>query len=259
MSEMRDAMHPRPQLTRARWIDLAGAWGFAYDDAGRGLEEGWPAREDVYTRTITVPFPPESPASGIGETGFHPILWYRRTVQVPQQDAGQRLLLHCGAVDYQAQVWVNGHLVAMHEGGHTPFSADITPVLRPDADQVIVVRAEDVPGDLAQPRGKQDWEERPHRIWYHRTTGIWQPIWLEPVAATHITGVRWTPDPARRALGLAVTLRRQDDTPLRVRVQLSLRGMPLAGDSGGKGTVMVRVYTSSRSGQPSSRPRPASS
>src|SRR5205085_11148189 len=143
MSEMRDAMHPRPQLTRARWIDLAGAWGFAYDDAGRGLEEGWPAREDVYTRTITVPFPPESPASGIGETGFHPVVWYRRTVRAPRQDAGRRLLLHCGAVDYRAQVWVNGHLVASHEGGHTPFSADITSVLRPDADQVIVVRAED--------------------------------------------------------------------------------------------------------------------
>src|SRR5437763_348868 len=202
MPDNRDALPPRPQLTRARWIDLGGAWGFAYDDVGRGLDEGWSEREDVYTRTITVPFPPESPASGLGETGFHPILWYRRTVQVPQQDAGQRLLLHCGAVDYQAQVWVNGHLVAMHEGGHTPFSADITSVLRPDADQVIVVRAEDVPGDLAQPRGKQDWEERPHRIWYHRTTGIWQPIWLEPVGATHLTGVRWAPDRARRALGL---------------------------------------------------------
>jgi beta-galactosidase/beta-glucuronidase len=230
MSEMREAMHPRPQLTRARWIDLGGAWGFAYDDAGRGLDEGWPAREDVYARTITVPFPPESPASGIGETGFHPVVWYRRTVRAPRQDAGQRLLLHCGAVDYRAQVWVNGRLVAMHEGGHTPFSADITPVLRPDADQVIVVRAEDVPGDLAQPRGKQDWEERPHRIWYHRTTGIWQPIWLEPVAATHLTGLRWTPDPVRRALGLAVTLDRQNDAPLRLRVQLSLRGLPLADD-----------------------------
>ena len=230
MSEMRDAMHPRPQLTRARWIDLGGAWGFAYDDAGRGLDDGWPAREDVYTRTITVPFPPESPASGIGETGFHPVVWYRRTVRALRQDAGQRLLLHCGAVDYRAQVWVNGHLVAMHEGGHTPFSADITPTLRPGADPVIVVRAEDVPADLAQPRGKQDWHERPHRIWYHRTTGIWQPIWLEPVAATHITGVRWTPDPARRALGLAVTLDRQEDTPLRLRVQLSLRGTPLADD-----------------------------
>src|SRR5437763_8905500 len=230
MPDNRDAMHPRPQLTRARWIDLGGAWGFAYDDAGRGLDDGWPEREDVYTRAITVPFPPESPASGIGETGFHPIVWYRRTVRALQQDAGQRLLLHCGAVDYRAQVWVNGHLVATHEGGHPPFSADITPTLRPGADPVIVGRAEDVPADLAQPRGKQDWHERPHRIWYHRTTGIWQPIWLEPVAATHITGVRWTPDPARRALGLAVTLDRQDDAPLRLRVQLSLHGLPLADD-----------------------------
>jgi beta-galactosidase/beta-glucuronidase len=229
MQDNTDAMHPRPQLTRARWIDLGGAWGFAYDDAGRGLDDGWPARDDVYTRTITVPFPPESPASGIGETGFHPIVWYRRTFQAPQT-AGQRLLLHCGAVDYRAQVWVNGHLVAAHEGGHTPFSADVTPALRPAGDQVIVVRAEDVPEDLAQPRGKQDWQERPHAIWYHRTTGIWQPVWLEPVAATHIRGVRWTSDAAHRALGLAVTLDRQDTAPLRLRVQLSLGGTPLADD-----------------------------
>src|SRR5918911_5947 len=153
MPDRRDAMHPRPQLTRARWIDLAGAWGFAYDDAGRGLDDGWPAREDVYARIITVPFPPESPASGIGETGFHPIVWYRRTVRAPQPDAGQRLLLHCGAVDYRAQVWVNGHLVATHDGGHTPFHADITNALDGRGPQAIVIRAEDQPRDLAQPRG----------------------------------------------------------------------------------------------------------
>jgi len=226
-----ETTHPRPQLRRAVWTDLSGPWGFAYDDDGQGIDDGWAERSDPYTRTIRVPFPPESPASEIGDTAFHPVVWYRRTFADPRADDEGRLLLHCGAVDYRAQVWVNGHLVAMHEGGQTPFSADITPVLRAggagDA-QVLVIRAEDAPTDLAQPRGKQDWQERPHRIWYHRTTGIWQPVWLEPLAATHITGLRWTSDLDRGLLGVAVSLRRRDTIPLQVRVRLSLRGTPLA-------------------------------
>src|SRR5947209_10897825 len=202
MQKQKEHMHPRPQLTRSHWIDLTGTWNFTYDDTDRGLNEGWQERTDVYTRTIQVPFPPESSASGISDNSFHPILWYQRTFQVPQEYAGKRLILHCGAVDYRARVWVNGQLVATHEGGNTPFSADITPVLRADREQVIVIRAEDMPEDLAQPRGKQDWRERPHAIWYPRTSGIWQPVWLEPVAETHIIQVRWTPDLNRGVLAM---------------------------------------------------------
>jgi len=110
-----DVLHPRPQLTRTRWTDLSGPWGFAHDDADVGLDEGWHTRAGVYDRTIQVPFPPESPASGIAETGFHPVVWYRRTFR--SLDAGlrpgERLLLHFGAVDYRASVWVNG---ALHIG-----------------------------------------------------------------------------------------------------------------------------------------------
>ncbi|HZS87197.1 MAG TPA: glycoside hydrolase family 2 TIM barrel-domain containing protein [Chloroflexota bacterium] len=225
------AVHPRPQMTRAAWTDLSGVWEFAYDDAKRGLIEGWHIRPDAFTRRIVVPFPPESSASGIGERGFHPIVWYRRTFTRPSSGQGERVLLHCGAVDYRAQVWVNGQLVATHEGGHTPFEADITAALHDDGEQVVVIRAEDLPDDLAQPRGKQDWEERPHRIWYHRTTGIWQPVWLEPVSATHITSLQWTPDLDQGMLGLSLALTRRDDTPLRLRVQLSLHGGLLADDT----------------------------
>src|SRR5918998_104412 len=165
-------LHPRPQLARDRWFE----------------------RADPFDRTVIVPFPPESSASGIGDPGYHPVVWYRRTVQVTPADRRGQLMLHFGAVDYRADVWVNGRLVARHDGGHTPFSADITPVLRPDGEEnVVVVRAEDQPTDLGQPRGKQYWEERPRRIWYHRTTGIWQPVWLEPVPATHLAELRWTP------------------------------------------------------------------
>ncbi len=229
--EHRDIIHPRPQLTRPLWLDLRGSWGFAYDDSASGLAERWQDREDVYTRTIQVPFPPESSASGIGDSGFHPVVWYRRVFEVPHDAIGKRLLLHCGAVDYRAQVWVNGQLVALHEGGSTPFSADITMALHEGGEQVVVIRAEDMPQDLSQPRGKQDWKERPHNVWYHRTTGIWQPVWLEPVAATHITQVRWTPDLDRGLLACAVMLQRQDEVPLRVRVQLSLHGVTLCDDT----------------------------
>jgi beta-galactosidase/beta-glucuronidase len=236
--------YPRPQLTRPRWVDLGGDWGFAHDDAGRGLDERWMERADPYARTIRVPFPPESPASGIGDTAFHPVVWYRRTFSDARAGAGERLLLHCGAVDYRASVWVNGRLVAAHEGGQTPFSADITAALRDDGEQVVVIRAEDAPADLAQPRGKQDWEEEPHRIWYHRTTGIWQPVWLEPVPATRVARLRWTPDLDRGLLGLAATLVREDAPVgaegeagggeghyLRLRVRLRLHGALLADDT----------------------------
>lgn len=220
--------YPRPQLMRERWIDLQGPWGFAYDDADQGGVEHWERREDVFTRCIMVPFPPESPASGIQDTSFHPIVWYRRAFRLDPADRGPRLLLHFGAVDYRADVWVNGQYVAGHFGGQTPFTADITAALLPGDEQSVVVRAEDQPLDLAQPRGKQDWNVEPHRIWYHRTTGIWQPVWLEPVPATHVTAVRWTPNLDTGLLGLVVALQRPDATPVQLRVQLTLRGNVLA-------------------------------
>ena len=227
--------HPRPMLTRPGWTDLCGTWSFAYDDKSTGVHERWQDRPDVFDRTIEVPFPPESARSGIGDEGFHPVVWYRRTFTHPAPPARpgpqqERLLLHFGAVDYRASVWVNGHLVATHEGGHTPFSADITTALRDQDEQHLVVRAEDLPGDLRQPRGKQDWQPAPHVIWYRRTTGIWQPVWLESVPANSISEVRWTPDVARAAMAVTVRLRRTHQRPLRVRVQLSLRDDPLADD-----------------------------
>ena len=96
MQKMSETLHPRPQLTRARWIDLDGPWGFAYDDDACGLDKKWQEKEEVFTRTIQVPYPPESSASGIGDNGFHAIIWYRRTFEVSPEDAEKRLLLHCG-------------------------------------------------------------------------------------------------------------------------------------------------------------------
>ncbi|HQZ11371.1 MAG TPA: glycoside hydrolase family 2 TIM barrel-domain containing protein [Devosia sp.] len=218
-------LHPRPRLTRDRWFDLNGPWQFAHDDADAGLMARWQV-EGPFERTITVPFAPETELSGIHETGFHPVLWYRRTFETPALLPGEHLLIHFGAVDYRARVWVNGDLVAMHEGGNTPFSADITASLRPDGEQVVVVRAEDSPTDIMQPRGKQDWLPDPHNIWYHRTSGIWQSVWLEPVPAVHITEFQLTPDIATNSVKVEAMLSGALSGSL--WIVLSLRGQRLA-------------------------------
>lgn len=230
--DVEPAGHPRPQLRRAGWVDLCGRWGFAHDDADHGVAARWFEGADVFDRQIIVPFPPESEASGLRETSFHPIVWYRRTFEVTTAQQTGRLLLHFGAVDYRAHVWVNGRLACEHEGGHTPFSADITPLLVDGPEQVVVVRAEDWPTDLRQPRGKQFWREELRNIWYHRTTGIWQPVWLEPVPDVAITELHWAPDLDR--FGVQLTVRLNRAAPLGARLRVRLRapeGHLLADDS----------------------------
>lgn len=207
--------YPRPQLVRDAWQSLNGVWDFAYDDARRYRHPG----DDIaWMHQINVPYAPEARASGLGDTAFHVVCWYRRgfTLQTP----APRTMLHFGAVDYRARVWVNGVLVAEHEGGHTPFSADITGALLAHGPQTLVLRAEDDPADLAKPRGKQDWQLEPHSIWYPRTTGIWQTVWLEPLPATYIRALCWTPVFDGFEIGCEVlaggTLR--DDLTVEVRV-----------------------------------------
>ncbi len=180
--------YPRPQLVRADWTSLNGQWRFAYDDEARYTK---PSDIASWPLTINVPFPPESRASGIHDRGFHPVCWYQREFDVVRSEG--RVLLHLGAVDYAATVWVNDQVVAVHEGGHTPICADISAALRTGRRQTLTVRADDDPDDLTKPRGKQDWLLHPHAIWYPRTSGIWQTVWLERVAATYIEALRWTP------------------------------------------------------------------
>ncbi len=220
--------YPRPLLRRAQWIPLDGVWDFALDPDGV-----WRRPSDVlsYESRIRVPFAPETVASGIGNTGFYRACWYRREFVLPVLAPSQRLLLHFGAVDYAATVWINGQRILEHEGGYTPFSLDITDSLIDSDTQEIVVRAEDDPLDLAKPRGKQDWQEQPHSIWYPRTTGIWQSVWMEVLSATSIAMVRWTPSLERWEVGLEVVLNgaRRDDLVLKVRLQAE--GVLLAEDS----------------------------
>lgn len=171
-------------------MNLNGSWEFRIDDQNVGLEQRWFDGAE-YPLTILVPFSLESEMSGIGDRSFHPCVWYRRAFDVPTDWAGRRVRLNFGAVDYRATVWVNGVPVVWHEGGHTPFSCDITGALISGQNQV-VVRAEDPPTDRYIPRGKQHWQAAPVSIFYARTTGIWQTVWIEPVAESFLENVRIT-------------------------------------------------------------------
>ena len=210
--------YPRPQLRRSDWLSLNGAWDFALDPDARA---GGP--EDVtWSSSITVPFSPETVASGIGDRSFYSSCWYRRLVDVGRIAPGERVILHFGAVDHDATVWVNGALAARHTGGYTPFSIDMTRLIDEGAvEQEIVVRAFDDPHDLAKPRGKQDWQEAPHGIWYPRTTGIWQTVWIERLGASAIQQLRWTSNLERWEIALDARIDgpRRDDLRLRVRLR----------------------------------------
>jgi beta-galactosidase/beta-glucuronidase len=184
--------YPRPQFERTEWLNLNGEWRFDFDDANVGLKDSW-FKTHSYSRRITVPFAFQTKLSGIGEIDLHDTVWYERDFDVPENWGGKRVMLHFGAVDYRAWVWVNGIFVCQHEGGHVPFSADISDVLRAGSNQVSL-RVEDFSTDMEQPRGKQYWERESKSIFYTRTTGIWQTVWLEAVHESHVQSFKVTPD-----------------------------------------------------------------
>lgn len=190
---MRRDEYPRPQFERSEWMNLNGEWAFEYDDARVGLRERWQTEGRAFGRVIQVPYCFESKLSGIGDPSAHDIVWYRRSFRLPEAYLGKRIRLHFGAVDYAAIVWVNGIEVGRHEGGHSAFAFDITEALQ-TGDNTLVVRAEDDARDLALPRGKQYWKDRSETIFYTRTTGIWQTVWLEPLSETHLERVKLTPN-----------------------------------------------------------------
>jgi hypothetical protein len=160
--------YPRPQMVRKGWTNLNGPWDFSVTTGD--------AKPD-YKRKILVPFPVESYLSGIEErVPDNGTVWYRRTFKRPK---GERVLLHFGAVDWRAKVWVNGKEIGTHEGGFDAFKFDITDALKPSGDQELIVSVQDPTDAGPQPRGKQ--VRKPGGIFYVSTTGIWQTVWLEAV------------------------------------------------------------------------------
>ncbi|HEX5068827.1 MAG TPA: glycoside hydrolase family 2 TIM barrel-domain containing protein [Vicinamibacterales bacterium] len=212
-------------LRRDEWVSLNGTWQFAIDPDGL-LEDPQAVQ---WNAGIQVPFAPETPASGVRDTSLFKACWYRRAVPAPNVPLDHRLLLHFGAVDYCATVWANGRLVGRHEGGYTPFTCDITGLALGGVLDVIV-RAEDDPGDLAKPRGKQDWLKTPHSIWYERTSGIWQTVWMEVVPPQWIARIHWTPNLERWELACAVRIGGGPSEELRLAITLASGGQILADD-----------------------------
>ncbi|HZG57135.1 glycoside hydrolase family 2 protein [Paenibacillus sp.] len=226
------AEYPRPQFARDAWMNLNGEWEFAFDDERAGDAGGWHDGESgAFPLRITVPFAPQSKLSGIADPSFHDVVWYRRTFAVPADWKDKRVILHFGAVDYEASVWVNGRLVATHVGGHTPFHADITGALAPSGDNTLVVKAVDYAEDLTVPRGKQYWKPKSEGIFYTRTTGIWQTVWLEAVAPVSLEKIRLTPDLDRKEIEIRSTVRGwTKGKDVRIRAEITFKGEVVAED-----------------------------
>ncbi len=187
--------YPRPQMVRREWQSLNGRWQYAI----RPREDTTPTTWDG---SIVVPYPVESQLSGVAKRVKETQrLWYRREFRAPALRNGERLLLHFGAVDWDATVYVNGRQAIEHRGGYDPFTVDISEFLRAGGPQELVVAVWDPSDKGAQPRGKQ--VQRPRSIWYTEVTGIWQTVWLEPVPAVHMTSVVMIPDPDNGILRVA--------------------------------------------------------
>ena len=193
MNDIPRSEFPRPDFERDNWLCLNGRWEFSIGEAS-------------YDRTIVVPFACETALSGVEDRGFHSRVFYRRQVELPSRMRGLHILLHFGAVDYACRVLVNGRLAGAHEGGQTPFCMDVTDLIGNDARFTLEAEVEDDPSDLEMPRGKQFWEQEQRSIFYDRTTGIWQSVWLEAVEPLHLADCKLTPLFDERAVKLEYSL-----------------------------------------------------
>lgn len=218
--------YPRPLMERSEWQNLNGEWEYAIKPIG----EVEPASFDG---NILVPFAVESSLSGVQkEVGEKNELWYKRSFTVPAKWKGKDVMLNFGAVDWKAEVFVNDVLVGSHKGGYTPFSFNITPFLKGSGAQKLVVRVWDPSDKGYQPIGKQT--SNPQGIWYTSVTGIWQTVWLEPVASNHITAVKSIPNVDANALNVTVGASTPCVTSI-VEVKLLDKGAVVASAKGVQG------------------------
>ncbi len=195
------AEHPYPQAERAQWLNLNGEWEFEIDSAKNGLEKRFYDRAHLDGH-ITVPFCPESPLSGVGNPDFLNCVWYRRDLVIPSDWQDGRILLHFGAVDQIARVYINGKLAGSHVGGYASFALDITDLLT-DGVSSLCVCAEDDTRCQLYGHGKQSDRYDSYGCFYTRVTGIWQTVWLEHLPDAHLVSFRLTPDVSNQALHIS--------------------------------------------------------
>lgn len=176
--------HPRPDWARD-WMSLNGPWRFAFDPEDRGVEEGWFEGHD-YVQTIVVPYPWQSPMSGIHAPEYQGVAWYEREIVPPHTVDSPRAFLVFGAVDWHATVWIDGKKVAEHEGGYTPFEVELPRLEEHVPSLRVTVRVEDRT-DPETPNGKQTG-------WYTPTGGIWQTVYLEGRGAAYFRRAHISPD-----------------------------------------------------------------
>ena len=218
--------YPRPQLERTDWVNLNGEWEYAIKPKGE-------VEPQAFDGNILVPFAVESSLSGVQkEVGDANELWYKRTFSVPANWKNKDIVLNFGAVDWKADVFINDVLIGSHQGGFTPFSFNITPYLNGKSNQKLVVRVWDPSDKGYQPRGKQT--SNPEGIWYTPVTGIWQTVWIEPVATNHITSVKSIPNIDNGTMNVTVGTSMPCNTSI-VEVKLMDKGQVVASAKGIQG------------------------
>lgn len=218
--------YPRPQLERTDWVNLNGEWEYAIKPKGE-------VEPQAFDGNILVPFAIESSLSGVQkEVGDANELWYKRTFSVPANWKNKDIVLNFGAVDWKADVFINDVLIGSHQGGFTPFSFNITPYLNGKSNQKLVVRVWDPSDKGYQPRGKQT--SNPEGIWYTPVTGIWQTVWIEPVATNHITSVKSIPNIDNGTMNVTVGTSMPCNTSI-VEVKLMDKGQVVASAKGIQG------------------------
>ena len=185
--------YPRPQFVREDWINLNGTWSYEFDFSHSGMDRRLFESKGFEGR-ITVPFAPQSELSGVGFKDFISEMWYHRTINVPQDWAGKKIILHFGAVDYIASVYIDGKIAGRHWGGSSSFSIDITRMVVPGQEHNLVVRVEDDERSGQYAKGKQSGRFASFGCEYTRTTGIWQTVWMEPVSKNGLKDVYIVPD-----------------------------------------------------------------
>lgn len=216
---MRDE-YPRPQFKRDLWLNLNGEWEFEFDDEKVGENKKWYLGDKIFSKKIQVPFCFQSKLSGICDKDFHDTVWYKRSFELMEKFKDKRIILHIGASDYKSSIWVNGKFAERHEGGHTPIQVDITNFLI-DGYNTLAVKAQDYSKDFDLPKGKQSCLKESKSIFYTRTTGIWQTVWLEVVGDTCLDKIKMTPDIDTNTIGIRTFINgneKENNLSLRVRI-----------------------------------------